>query len=88
MTFGQYMLATACQLLSLHFVAIVKLKQRYKQRVYKYYRCWFVVEVSDEETTETNGRVYSSLSQISLASVLALGLKTVWNLGTYWEFTA
>ena len=39
MTFGQYMLATACQLLSLHFVAIVKLKQRYKQRVYKYYRC-------------------------------------------------
>ena len=34
------------------------------------------MDVNDEEKAETNGRVYYSLSQISLASVAA-GLKTV-----------
>jgi len=46
------MLATAISktdFLNLDPVAIVKLKQRYEQRVYKYGRCWFAVEVYDEE---------------------------------------
>ena len=61
------MLATAISktdFLNLEPVAIVKLKQ-------KGTRCCFLVEVNDEEKAETNGRVYYSPSQISLASVLS-----------------